>query len=107
MVFCTSPPRLTFTQLESNAVTASSSSSGKALVWGLFLVMFCLHQDKWLWDDETLVAGFLPVGLAFHAFFSIGCAALGWLAIKIAWPHDLEAFADENSSNGQETEEEV
>ena len=88
-------------------MTASSSSSGKALIAGLFLVMFCLHQDKWWWDDATLVLGFLPVGLAFHALFSIGCAALGWLAIKIAWPHDLEAFAEENSSNGQATEEEA
>ena len=77
--------------------SSSSAPSGKILVWGLFLLMFVLHQDFWWWDDETLVLGFLPMGLAFHALFSVGCAALGWLAIKIAWPHDLEAFAEEDS----------
>ncbi|MGE4551384.1 MAG: hypothetical protein AAEJ57_08330 [Opitutales bacterium] len=81
---------------------SSTSSSWKTLVWVLFLLMFVLHQDKWWWDDETLVLGFLPVGLAFHALFSIGCAALGWLAIKIAWPHDLEAFAEESISEDTE-----
>jgi hypothetical protein len=75
-------------------VSTTESSSGKTLVWGLFLLMFVLHQDKWWWDDGTLVFGFLPVGLAFHAAFSLVCAALGWLAIKMAWPHDLEAFAE-------------
>jgi len=75
-------------------VSTTESSSGKALVWGLFLLMFVLHQDKWWWDDGTLVLGFLPVGLAFHAAFSLGCAVLGWVAIKMAWPHDLESFAE-------------
>ena len=42
-----------------------------------------------------MVFGFLPVGLAFHGLFSIGCALLGWLAISKAWPTELEAFADE------------
>ena len=69
--------------------------------------MFVLHQDFWWWDDATLVLGFLPVGLAFHALFSIGCAVLGWLAIKIAWPHDLEAFAEEPLSNTEEKGEDA
>ena len=75
-------------------MATSRSSSGKALVWGLFLLMFLAHQDFWWWDDATMVLGFLPVGLAFHALFSIGCAALGWLAIKMAWPSEIEAFAE-------------
>ncbi len=88
-------------------MTTSTSSFGKTLVWGLFLLMFFLHQDKWWWDDETLVAGFLPVGLAFHALYSVACAGLGWLAIKIAWPHDLEAFAEDSSSNTEEKEQDA
>ena len=88
-------------------MSSTASSSGKTLVWVLFLLMFVLHQDKWWWDDETLVLGFLPVGLAFHALFSIGCTALGWLAIKIAWPHDLEAFAEESSPNTEEEEQDA
>ena len=86
-------------------MTTSSSSSGKTLVWGLFLLLFFAHQDFWWWSDATLVLGFLPTGLAFHALFSIGCAVLGWLAIKMAWPHDLEAFAEEGSADPEKEED--
>ena len=85
-------------------MSTTESSSGKALVWGLFLLMFVLHQDKWWWDDGTLVFGFLPVGLAFHAAFSLACAALGWLAIKLAWPHELEAFAEAETTPTEKDE---
>ncbi|MBC8349730.1 MAG: hypothetical protein H8E24_14110, partial [Verrucomicrobia bacterium] len=74
-------------------MSTTESSSGKTLVWVLFLLMFVLHQDKWGWDDGTLVFGFLPVGLAFKAAFSLACAPLGCLAIKLACPPDPEAFA--------------
>ena len=74
----------------------------KKFVYGLVILLAVIHQDFWWWDDETLVLGFLPMGLAFHALFSVGCAALGWLAIKIAWPHDLEAFAEEDSTEMKE-----
>ena len=86
-------------------MATSSSSSGKTLVWGLFLLLFFAHQDFWWWDDATLVLGFLPIGLAFHALFSIGCAVLGWLAIKMTWPHDLEAFAEEGSADAEKEED--
>ena len=86
-------------------MSTAESSSGKILVWGLFLLMFVLHQDKWWWDDATLVLGFLPVGLAFHAAFSLACAVLGWLAIKMAWPHDLEAFAEADSKASENEED--
>lgn len=78
----------------------SESSAGRNLVWLLFVLMFLGHQDFWWWDDSTLILGFLPIGLAYHALFSIGCALLGWLAISKAWPSELENFADE----GEETE---
>ena len=79
---------------------SDNSSSGRSLVWLLFVVMFLAHQDFWWWEDSSLVFGFLPIGLAYHALFSIGCALLGWLAIRMAWPNELENFADE----GEETE---
>ena len=76
-------------------MNGSQSSFGRSLVWLLFVAMFLAHQDFWWWDDSSLVLGFLPVALAFHGLFSIGCAFLGWLAISKAWPTELEAFADE------------
>ncbi len=65
----------------------------KHAVIGLAVVMLCLHQDIWLWDNTNMVFGFIPVGLAYHACFSIAVALLGWLAIKHLWPHDLERWA--------------
>ena len=76
-------------------MSGSESSAGRNLVWLLFVLMFLGHQDFWWWDDSTLILGFLPIGLAYHALFSIGCALLGWLAISKAWPTELEVFADE------------
>ena len=74
---------------------------GQKIIWLLFFVLFFMHQDFWWWDDETLVFGFLPVGLAFHALFSIACALLGWAAIKFAWPKKLESFAETANSGGE------
>ena len=48
-------------------------------------------------DEAGLVFGFMPVGLAYHAGFSVACAILGWLAIKFAWPTHLEEFAEGHS----------
>jgi hypothetical protein len=67
----------------------------KPLIYLLFIVMLVLHQDTWSWDDQSLVLRFLPIGLAYHAGFSICCAILGGMAIKYIWPRDLENFADE------------
>ncbi|MDA7756355.1 DUF3311 domain-containing protein [Opitutales bacterium] len=67
----------------------------KIIIWSLFVVLFFMHQDFWWWNDSELVFGFMPMGLAYHAGFSIACSILGWLAIRFAWPHDLEAFAEE------------
>lgn len=63
-----------------------------ALYIGIALLTV-VHQDFWLWDDPTLVLGFLPVGLAYHVFYSLLTAALWWFAVAFAWPDDAEAFA--------------
>lgn len=59
-----------------------------------FLIMAVLHQDFWNWDKADLVFGFMPVGLAYHAGYSL-VAALFWaLVVKFAWPTKLEEWAD-------------
>ena len=93
----TSALKLIFMQSE-NKVNGPAQPVGKNFFWILFLLLFLVHQDFWWWDDASLMLGFLPMGLAFHAFFSIACAILGWLAIKYAWPHEIERFAEEGSS---------
>ena len=65
-------------------------------VWFLVVVLAIAHFDFWYWDDKTLVFGFLPIGLAFHAGFSISCGVVWFLAVHFAWPKEVEAWADEN-----------
>ena len=66
-----------------------SSSQKRKIVWGLIIVLGVLHWDFWYWDDSTLLFDFMPIGLAYHALFSV-CAASAWaLAVCWAWPSDV------------------
>lgn len=71
----------------------------KKLLTGVAAAMIILHKDFWLWDNTNLLFGFMPVGLVYHACFSIAVAVLAVLAIKFAWPHELVSWAtsDEKS----------
>jgi hypothetical protein len=57
--------------------------------------VYVLHQDVWLWRTaRPLIFGFVPVGLFYHACFSVLAALLMWLLVTHAWPHRLEAEAE-------------
>jgi hypothetical protein len=59
------------------------------------LAFYLLHQDLWFWRTANpLVFGFIPVGLFYHACYSVGASLLMWLLVKYAWPADLEAEAE-------------
>ena len=60
------------------------------LVWGLVLLLIILHQDNWLWTNDYAVFGFIPMGLFFHACISIAASLTWFVAIKFAWPHELD-----------------
>ena len=79
-----------------------SSKGGRNLIILLAIVLAVIHQDFWFWDDNSLVLGFMPIGLAYHAMYSIVAACLWGLAIKIAWPHELEALAAESPEESSE-----
>lgn len=68
-------------------------------VWALVAVLAVLHYDFWYWDDRTLVFGFLPIGLAYHALISILAGVVWFLAIRFAWPSELEAWADDGDAS--------
>ena len=59
------------------------------------VVLFILHHDFWYWDDTSLVLGFVPIGLAYHAAYSIVAALFWFLVSRYAWPHSVEKWADE------------
>lgn len=61
----------------------------------VFVILAVLHQDVWNWDNANLVFGFIPVGLAYHAGYSLVAAAFWAIVIKFAWPEHLEKWADE------------
>lgn len=69
----------------------------KMVVWGLVVLLLILHQDNWLWDDDRLIFGFMPVTLLFHAGISVGAGVTWFLATKFAWPTYLD---DSSSSEG-------
>jgi hypothetical protein len=61
------------------------------LVTLLIIGVYLLHQDFWNWKKaEPLVFGFLPIGLAYHAGYSVLCALLMAVLVKLAWPKHLE-----------------
>ena len=59
------------------------------------MTLYVLHQDWWFWDSaRPLVFDFLPVGLFYHAVFSVVVALLMGLLVRYAWPTELERKSD-------------
>lgn len=58
----------------------------KYVVWGSLLLLVVLHQDYWQWDNATLVFGFLPYSLVYHAGISLAACVVWLLATKFCWP---------------------
>ncbi|HWY74852.1 MAG TPA: DUF3311 domain-containing protein [Verrucomicrobiae bacterium] len=61
----------------------------------IVVVVYLLHQDNWNWKNSDLVFGFLPVGLAYHAGYSILAAVMMAVLVKFAWPKHLEEVQPE------------
>ena len=55
------------------------------------LAFFALHQDVWFWREaRPLVFGILPVGLAYHAAYTLAVSALMAVLVRRHWPSHLE-----------------
>ena len=58
------------------------------------VVLYVLHQDFWFWRTPyfrgAIPFGFIPIGLFYHACFSVAASLLMWLLVKFAWPSHLE-----------------
>ncbi|MED6334656.1 MAG: hypothetical protein VYE81_04590 [Planctomycetota bacterium] len=78
----------------------------RKFVWFLVLVLALAHWDFWFWDDRSLVAGFLPVGLAYHAAFSLAAGVVWALVVKFAWPVGVEHWASEGDEDSEGAERE-
>lgn len=60
------------------------------------LAFFALHQDVWFWREaRPLVFGILPVGLAYHAAYTLAVSAVMAVLVRRCWPSHLEEHAGE------------
>lgn len=73
----------------------------KRIILIVFVLLLLLHQDCWNWDNGNLVFGFMPVGLFYHACYSLVAAGFWAIVMKVAWPSELEEWA-EGEADSQE-----
>jgi hypothetical protein len=61
----------------------------------LIVAALCVaHQDFWYWREaRPLVFGFLPIGLFYHAAFTVAMSAGMWMLVRLVWPAHLEEDA--------------
>lgn len=53
--------------------------------------LYALHQDFWFWRDaRPLVFGVLPIGLFYHAAYTLATSLLLWVLVRSYWPSHLE-----------------
>lgn len=72
----------------------------KYVISSLIVLLLIVHQDNWFWDDTTLVFGFMPVGLMYHACISLGAGIAWYLATKFCWPAELETHSPPSADEG-------
>jgi hypothetical protein len=54
-------------------------------------VLFALHQDVWYWRSaRPIVFGVLPIGLFYHAAFTLVTSLALWWLVRLVWPAHLE-----------------
>jgi len=74
--------------------------------WLLILAvvsLYVLHQDFWFWDKaRPLVFGFIPIGLFYHAVYSISVTGLMIVLVRCAWPSSLEHQVEQSVPTSKE-----
>lgn len=66
------------------------------LAWVFVILLAILHYDFWNWNDQSLVFGFMPIGLFFQALISLGAAVAWAMVVKFAWPTHIEEWAEQD-----------
>jgi hypothetical protein len=55
------------------------------------IALYLLHQDFWFWRTaRPLIFGFLPIGLFYHAGYTVAVSLLMWVLVRYAWPAHLD-----------------
>lgn len=74
----------------------------RALLVLAVAALYVLHQDFWFWRTPYPVFRIIPVGLFYHACFSVAASLLMWLLVRHAWPHHLEREVEGADAGGAE-----
>ena len=54
--------------------------------------LYVLHQDIWLWRDaRPFVLGVLPIGLFYHAAYTVATSLVLVALVRLLWPSHLDA----------------
>lgn len=62
------------------------------LLAAVVVAVYVLHQDFWWWGEaRPLVFGFLPIGLFYHAAYTLAATVVMVLLARHAWPSHLDA----------------
>ena len=57
----------------------------------ILVLLYVLHQDFWFWREaRPLVFGFLPIGLFYHAAYTIATSIALLFLVPMLWPSHLE-----------------
>ena len=64
----------------------------------LLALLYVAHLDVWFWDDPRLVLG-LPIGFTYHIVWMVAVAGVLCLAVRYAWPTELEAETERASDS--------
>ena len=79
-------------------MTSTSRRGGTdKVVWVVLIVLTILHYDFWYWDDDSLIFGFMPIGLLYHAGISLLAGLTWFFVVQFAWPSWIEEWADGGS----------
>jgi len=74
----------------------------KKIIYASIILLAILHHDWWWWDNsETLVFGFIPIGLAYHAGISVTAGILWALVVKYCWPGELDDVQQTSADSPQ------
>ena len=58
----------------------------------LVAALYVLHQDVWFWNRaQPLVFGILPIGLFYHAAFTVATSVVMALLVRLFWPAELDS----------------
>jgi Protein of unknown function (DUF3311) len=77
----------------------------KILLCLMIAGVYVLHQDNWNWKSTELIFGFLSIGLAYHAGYSILAAIMMAVLVKFAWPEHLEQSEPHDTPDNKKGED--